>query len=212
MGVLEEEEKMDFDIDLLKEFKDQHWTLSESAAIWEPISHRALQSWVSGQTLKIRPSCGPRRFGLLSQFKFGIAIRLLRAKLPTKAIQIFLDHLADADFIPPVNFGEKMQGRFILTEDPTGPDHLRIFFYAEQDSEGFWIAIKVLTESPIRFTTIKLDEVLREALDRIAAWNERREYSAQTAGEKAKGALDAVRDANLSEGLPENAPRHEELQ
>ena len=87
---------MYFDIDCLKGLKGRHWTLSESAAIWDFISQRALQSWVSGQTLRIRPSCGPRRFGLLSQFKFGIAIRLLKAKLPTKAIQTFLDYSADA--------------------------------------------------------------------------------------------------------------------
>jgi hypothetical protein len=202
---------MYFDIDCLKGLKGRHWTLSESAAIWEPISQRALQSWVSGQTLRIRPSCGPRRFGLLSQFKFGIAIRLLKAKLPTKAIQTFLDYFADADFIPTVNFAEKMQGRFILTEDPTSPDHLRMFFYPEQDAERFWIAIKVLTESPIRFITIRPDDVLREVQGRIAAWSERREYSAQTASEKAKAALDAIREANLSEGLPANAPRHGEL-
>lgn len=195
----------------MKDFDwSRNWScsLSESAAIWEPIAYRTLQSWTSGQTLKIKASGARHRYGLLSQLQFGLASRLLKTGLPKRGIQVFLDKLLDPDFFtagPAYSLAEKMAGRFIFYEDPEDADHVVALFF--KDEEKFWLAVKLLTEqTPPHFVTIDLGDVWREVLDRIMAWNQRREYDTRKHGEQIKKALLEIRELNLEQGLPVNAP------
>ena len=184
-------------------------SLAECAAVLEPISLRTLQSWASGQTLRIKPSRGRGRYGLWSLLQFSIAALLLKTGLPAKGIQVFIDRFADADFLPET-FAQKMKGRFIVSESPSDREHVDLYFFS--DEEKFWVAVKTLADqTPLRFTTLHLDTILHEVLSRIAAWQQRREYVAQSHGDGIAKALNSLREFNLEHGLPRSSTREYRL-
>jgi hypothetical protein len=192
----------------LDQYAERHFSLLESGAIWEgKITFRTLQSWVTGQTLRIKPSRGrgKRRggkYGLMSQLKFGAAAHLLKTGLPTVGVQTFLDRFADSDFLPQT-FAEKMSGRFLLCEDPSNRADLQIWFF--QDEEKFWTAVQILIDkTPLRFATMHFGSILTEVVSRIKAWDERRQYVAKSAGGEYAKALATIRESNLADGLPVN--------
>ncbi|MCU1302368.1 MAG: hypothetical protein JWQ87_2652 [Candidatus Sulfotelmatobacter sp.] len=188
-----------------KHFANWSCSLSESAALWERVPFRTLQSWTSGQTLRIKPSRGRGKYGVLSQIQFGLASVLLKAGLPSKGVQVFLDNFAASSFLPN-SFAERMKGRFIVCEDPNDHEHVIVHFFKE-DGGKFWLAVKLLIEqTPLRFATIHLDSMLCEVLGRITAWNDRREYVSQGSGEQIKKALREISEFNLEHGLPANTP------
>jgi hypothetical protein len=98
-----------------------------------------------------------------------------------------------------------MAGKFLVVEDPTEQDHLKILWF--RDEAKFWEAVKILTETQLRFALIHLDSLLKEVLSRIEAWDKRRAYTVKTTGDEVERALTKIRDSNLVDEVPANAAR-----
>jgi hypothetical protein len=195
-------------MDNLEQYLERYFSLAEVAAILDgKIPFRTLQSYVSGQTLRVKPSYGRGRrrcekYGLLPITKFVAGSHSLKAGLPSQGIQTFLDRFADSDFLPQT-FAEKMSGRFLLCEDPSDRDHLQIWFF--KDEEKFWSAVQILADkTPLRFVTIHFGSILAEVISRIQAWDERRQYVVKSVGDEYAKALATIRESNLADGLPVN--------
>jgi hypothetical protein len=191
-----------------------HWPLTEIAAILhdpkQPVTLRTLQSWVTGQVLRIEPSVTVpgqkrKRYGMASLINFLIAKQLLHCGFHTRVVQMFIDHYQDADFLTGVpSFKDKVEGYFIFIQD--GEKDAKIYFYA--DENAFLTALRVLFAeggSVPKWTSLHLGGLLKEAMERIDCWNRRVEY--RTPGERIIKAFDDIRHFNLSHGLPVNAVR-----
>jgi hypothetical protein len=199
------------DAEQVDRYLRSHWALSEIAAILHdskrPTTFRTLQSWTTGQVLRIQPSLSipgqrRRRYGLANLLEFVIAKRLLQiAGMPGPIVQHFLSNYGKESFVGGASFAEKMKGYFILAQ--TGPEEGEVFFFPDQAK--FYLACKALIGVDFKWTTINLDAVLNEALERLDCWNHRVEYKKETAGEQVKRALNAVRNLNLSKGRPANS-------
>jgi hypothetical protein len=169
-------------------------SLVEVAAVLDG-SLRTYNSRVSGQTCRIRPTGGRRRYGVFNLLQFVIADRLFKAGLPRKGIQCFLDNFAEADFIAGHSFTDRMRGFFIISENPADDENVDIYFF--HDELAFWAAVKVLTESPLRFVLLHLDSIVSEVFGRLSAWQQRKEYVAHGREDMLTDALKEIREVYL---------------
>jgi len=186
----------------ISQYLRSHWPLSEIAAILddarEPTTFRSLQSWVTGQVLRIKPSLvvpgqKRKRYGLSNLLDFLIAKQLLHvAGFPAHAVQVFIDHFRERDFLNNVTFPDKMDGYFILLQD--GPKDAKSLFF--NDEQRFYTGVLILARASNipKWTTLHLRGLFLEALARLDCWNRRVEYRPITAGEYVKKALSAVRE------------------
>jgi hypothetical protein len=197
------------DDEKIKSYLRNHWPLSEIAAILDdsekPIKFRTLQSWTTGQVLRIKPSLSVpgqrrKRYGLSSLLDFLIAKRLLQiAGLPAKAVQNFIDHYGRPDFLEGQDFKTKMEGRFILIQD--GDKDAQILFFSAEKEERFFAAVQVLAsaDNALKWTTLSVRSLLDEALERLDCWNRRVEYKPVTIRDEVRNALNEFfRESNLS--------------
>ncbi len=201
------------DPEKISQYLRNHWPLSEIAAILddsrEPITFRTLQSWVTGQVLRIKPSLvvpgqKRKRYGIASLLNFIIAKRLLQVSgLPAPAVQSFIDRYGDEEFMKGFGYTEKMEGYFLVIQD--GPKDAKFLFF--KDEEKFFSAVRIFISAPNapKWTTLRLHDLLDEALERLDCWSRRVEYRPVTAGDQARKALNAIRDANLAKDMPANA-------
>lgn len=191
-----------------------HWPLTEIAAILhdpkQPVTLRTLQSWVTGQVLRIQPSVTVpgqkrKRYGMASLINFLVAKHLLNCGVHTRVVQTFIDHYHEPDFLPCVpSFAERINGYFIFIQD--GEKDAKIYFYKDEDA--FLAAVRIFMAeggNVPKWTTLHLSGLIKEALERIDCWNRRVEY--QTPGERIIKAFDDIRNFNLAHGLPVNAVR-----
>lgn len=169
-------------------------SLVKCAAVLD-CSLRLLQSRVSGQTCRIRPSGSRKHYGIFNLVQFVIADRLFKAGLPGRGIQCFLDRFAEPDFIAG-SFTDKMRGYFIISECPTDDEAVDIYFFS--DELQFWTAVKILTEqSPLRFVLLHLDSIVDEVFYRLNAWQQRKEYVARGREDMLTDTLKSIREVHL---------------
>jgi hypothetical protein len=167
-------------------FARQTWSLSEVAAILDGkdrvVSHRNLQAFVSGQTLRLIPE-RRGRYGLWDMVRFCVAARFLERGMPSTGTQAFLDNVTKDGFFDGLSLPEKMSAMIVARVDETDKCHLSISLFTDEEK-----AVKVmlgLIESNVRFASVNFDRTVQEVIGRILAWNARTEYvSPQTAAMK----------------------------
>lgn len=169
------------------------WSLVECAAILEPVSMRTLTSWVSGQTLEIKPrvwtaqeiglkaeevavvaantSMKPRkraRYGFPNLLQFVTARTLFAEGIERVMVQHFVDIIASPDRTLAL-------GYFLIL---TGSSPQEGFFFPDKEK---LVAAIVSNNSPLpQCSVFNFDSVLKETIRRLDAWERRRQYVAES--------------------------------
>jgi hypothetical protein len=166
------------------------WSLSELAAIMEPISFRTITSWISGQTLKIRPrvwtpeelramGCTTvvekpakirkrAKYGFPNLWQCVIAKTLFNSGVSRDIAQHLLDVVAGgtADRQTTLQFGY-----FLIL---TAAEPQEGYFFPDRGS-----LIQAITANPARLPQCAIFDAgaaFKEAMDRLEAWESRSPY------------------------------------
>ncbi len=136
-------------------------------------SLRQVRSWVSGQTLALRPTLAVtghnrKQFGFLDLVSFVMGKRLV-GSLPTPGVNTFLNEWRNEKFLSkPLE--EKLGGYFVLTVDPTDTEELDVDFFGKAKEEEFWAALVSTAGKARKCAGLDMQTVFMEALRRLACW------------------------------------------
>jgi hypothetical protein len=151
----------------------------------EPLSLRGLQSWATGQYLRVEPSLrveGHRNsaWGIGDVMKFCMCKKLIRGfgstSLPAAGINSFLTCWQGDDFFKGIGFAEKMTGTVLLVPDADTPAELTAYFFPAEKESRYTAAVKILALEGKSFCTLRMADVACEVLARLNAWLDGKPY------------------------------------
>jgi hypothetical protein len=145
----------------------------------EPVSVRTIRSWTTGELLTIKPTRrieGQKRlaFGFHDLWKFLIAKQLLRgpSPLPSVGVQVFIDHWQKPEFLKGIPFEARMQGTFLLYQDPDDSGQLEIHFLAQERSNLSAAIEQAIGKGGKQFRILEMESIFQELLLRLYFWLE----------------------------------------